>query len=82
MVYKGILLSGHWLIPCSLLLAGFYFAFGRAERRGAQPGFRTSRLALIFTLAGFFAIYLITPYDLYWHLRFSRAACFCNSGRA
>ncbi len=73
---KEFFLFGHWLIPCSLLLAGFYFAFGRAERREAQPGFRTSRLALIFTLAGFFAIYLITPYDLYWHLRFSLSRLF------
>jgi len=37
----------------------------------ADPGPRASRIALTLTLAGYFLIYLITPYDLYWHLRFS-----------
>lgn len=73
---KGFLRFGDWLIPGTILLAGLYFARGEGERRGARPGFRTSRLALIFTLAGFFAIYLITPYDLYWHLRFSLSRLF------
>jgi hypothetical protein len=73
---KEFLLFGHGLIPCTLLLIGFYFASGRGERRETTAGFRTSRLAMIFTLAGFFAIYLITPYDLYWHLRFSLSRLF------
>jgi len=28
-------------------------------------------LAIVLTLAGDFAVYVITPYDIYWHLRFS-----------
>jgi hypothetical protein len=31
---------------------------------------------LILTLAGYFAVYLITPYDIYWHLRFSLTRLF------
>ena len=33
--------------------------------------FSTPTLTLVLTLAGYFAIYIITPRDLYWHLRFS-----------
>jgi hypothetical protein len=32
---------------------------------------RASAAALLLTLAGYFFIYLITPRDIYWHLRFS-----------
>jgi len=36
-----------------------------------EPGIAMAIITLALTLAGYFAIYLITPYDLYWHLRFS-----------
>jgi hypothetical protein len=74
---KGFLRFGHWLlIPGTVLLAGFYFVAGKDERLMRQAGFRTSVLALILTLAGYFAVYLVTPYDLYWHLRFSLTRLF------
>lgn len=38
---------------------------------GREEGFRVCILALLITLAGYFFIYVITPYDVYWHLRFS-----------
>ena len=63
---------GHWLlIPGSLLLVGLCFVAGKEDQGAARPGFRTSVLALALTLGGYFAVYLITPYDIYWHLRFS-----------
>ena len=73
---KGSLRFGHWLvIPGTLLLIVFYFAAGKrlreTKRAEAEVGLRTSILALGLTLAGYFAVYLITPYDIYWHLRFS-----------
>jgi hypothetical protein len=73
---KGFLRFGHWLaIPGTLLLIAFYFAAGKrlreTELTEAELGLRTSILALGLTLAGYFAVYLITPYDIYWHLRFS-----------
>jgi hypothetical protein len=64
---------GHWLVvPGTLLLAGVYVAMGKTgERLRHGAGFRASMAALALTLAGYFAIYLLTPLDIYWHLRFS-----------
>src|SRR5579872_4442249 len=61
-----------WLIPGTLLLIAFYFLLKRkpeSQTPRLAPGFATSHLALSFTLAGYFVIYLITPRDIYWHLR-------------
>ncbi len=74
---KGFIRFGHWLpIPGTLVLLGFYWV--ASSREGEEPalGFRSSILALILTLAGYFAVYLITPYDIYWHLRFSLTRLF------
>jgi hypothetical protein len=68
---KDFFRFGRWLlIPGTVLLAGFYLAptDGVPERSRAM---RSSAIALLLTLAGYAAIYLITPRDLYWHLRFS-----------
>jgi len=69
---KDFFRFGRWLlIPGSLLLAGLYFAVRNDSQRARSLAVRSSVLALILTLAGYAAIYLITPRDLYWHLRFS-----------
>ncbi|MGB8062566.1 MAG: glycosyltransferase family 39 protein [Candidatus Sulfotelmatobacter sp.] len=69
---KDFLRFGDWLlIPGTLLLVGLYFAVPGKPVPVVDPGCRASRIALALTLAGYFLIYLITPYDLYWHLRFS-----------
>ncbi len=74
---KDFFRFGQWLlIPGSLLLVGLYFLAGIEDHGPARPGFRTSVLALALTLAGYFAVYLITPYDIYWHLRFSLGRLF------
>jgi len=76
---KGFLRFGHWLLlPGTLLLPALYFATGVKPTRNFGPGFRSSRLALVLTLCGYFAIYLITPYDIYWHLRFSLTRLFLH----
>jgi len=63
---------GHWLaIPGTLLLVGFYFAVAKEQHARRGPGFRAAVVGLALTLAGYFAVYLITPLDIYWHLRFS-----------
>jgi hypothetical protein len=70
--FKGFFRFGRWwVIPAPLLMIGFCLATGRDERAASRAGIRTSILALCLTLVGYFAIYLITPYDIYWHLRFS-----------
>jgi hypothetical protein len=79
---KQFLRFGHWLwIPGTLLVAWLYLALrrpvgidgGRVEppcdsRSGIGA---TGVIALGITLAGYFFVYVITPYDVYWHLRFS-----------
>ena len=69
---KELLRFGHWLlVPGTLLLAAYYFLVGGTVGMKGEAALRTSLLALGLTLAGYAVIYLITPYDLYWHLRFS-----------
>jgi hypothetical protein len=69
---KSFFRFGHWLVvPGTLLLLVLYFFAGKRESAPLQPGIRTSVVALAFTLAGYFAVYLITPHDIYWQLRFS-----------
>ena len=58
-------------IPIPLLMVGFYFLLKGKIPREESPAIRASALALALTLGGYFFIYLITPYDIYWHLRFS-----------
>ena len=41
----------------------------RREKHRTRPGFRIGLTTLSLTLAGFFLIYVITPYDIFWHLR-------------
>lgn len=60
-----------WLVPGTVLLVLFYFLIAGERTTQSSPPFRASLWTLGLTLAGYFAIYVITPYDLYWHLRFS-----------
>jgi hypothetical protein len=73
---KGFFGFGHWLlIPGTVLLIGFYFVVRGKTRSRPIPG-RASVMAVALTLAGYFAIYLITPNDIYWQLRFSLTRLF------
>ena len=74
---KGLFRFGHWLcVPGTLLLVGLYVAAGKGDRRTHQPGFRSSVVALALTLAGYFVVFLVTPYEIHWHLRFSLVRLF------
>ncbi|MGA7753418.1 MAG: glycosyltransferase family 39 protein [Candidatus Sulfotelmatobacter sp.] len=69
---KEFLRFGDWfLIPETIALAVFYFLSSKSRKFHPEPGIAMAIITLALTLAGYFAIYLITPYDLYWHLRFS-----------
>jgi hypothetical protein len=69
---KELFRFGHWLlIPIPVLMLGVFIMLKGKIPGEASPAIRASVLALGFTLAGYFFIYLITPYDIYWHLRFS-----------
>jgi hypothetical protein len=68
----GFFTFGDWLgIPGTLLLLAFYFIAGRRDQRRPTAGHRASILALSLTSVGYLCVYLITPYNLFWHLRFS-----------
>jgi hypothetical protein len=69
---KGFFRFGGWLLlPGTVLLIAYYAAAGKKEHAEPQIGMRTSMLTLALTFAGYFTVYLVTPYDIYWHLRFS-----------
>ena len=59
-----------WPVPATLLLPLFYVVSDR-ETSHASTSRRIALWTLALTLAGYFAIYVITPNELYWHLRFS-----------
>jgi hypothetical protein len=69
---KELLRFGHWwIIPGTVAMLAFYLLIFRRRKSETRPALHVSALTLLLTLAGYFAIYLITPRDLYWHLRFS-----------
>ncbi len=60
-----------WLIPVTLVLVALYFLSSRNEKLREDAALHASLWTLALTLVGYFAIYVITPNELYWHLRFS-----------
>jgi len=57
-------------------MLGLYLLIRGNIRTPPSASVRASALTLGLTLAGYFFIYLITPYEIYWHLRFSLARLF------
>jgi hypothetical protein len=60
-----------WMIPLPIVMLVLYFLPRGNLKGGEKETIRAYAAALILTLAGYFFIYLITPRDIYWHLRFS-----------
>ena len=60
-----------WIVPGTVAMLAFQLLIPGKRYPLREPGFRVSRIALGLTLSGYFVIYVITPRDLYWHLRFS-----------
>jgi hypothetical protein len=74
---KEFLRFGHWLlIPIPILMLALCLTMRKRAVAPVDASVRSSAIALSLTVAGYFFIYLITPYDLYWHLRFSLARLF------
>jgi dolichyl-phosphate-mannose-protein mannosyltransferase len=60
-----------WPVPATVLLPALYVVLSD-KQIAPKPKSRSIALwTLGLTLAGYFAIYVITPNELYWHLRFS-----------
>jgi hypothetical protein len=68
---KDFLRFGNWIVPTTVLLVVLNFLIASPGKCRQDTAFRSSVVTLALTLSGYFAIYVITPYDLYWHLRFS-----------
>jgi hypothetical protein len=68
---KDFLRFGNWVVPTTILFLAISFLSPSSGIRRTEPAFRYSMVSLALTLAGYFAIYVITPNNLYWHLRFS-----------
>lgn len=69
---KELLRFGEWwVVPLTVAIAILYLISSKDERGEQESAWRASIWTLCLTLGGYFAIYLITPNDLYWHLRFS-----------
>jgi len=47
--------------PATVMLAGYYFLVGRRAHGESESGIRISTIAVGFMLAGYFAIYIMTP---------------------
>ncbi len=69
-------LFGRWLFPTPLVILAYYVGIRRQRKNPGQikPQICNSDLcwlAILLTLAGYSVIYLITPYEIYWHLSVS-----------
>ncbi len=60
-----------WIVPGTLALVPLYPLTSSGGFRQGDLEPRSSLLTIALTLTGYFAIYVITPNELYWHLRFS-----------
>ena len=60
-----------WIVPGTVALLIFYLLSLKPDVRRNDRTLQCSVFTLGLTLAGYFAIYVITPRDIYWHLRFS-----------
>jgi dolichyl-phosphate-mannose-protein mannosyltransferase len=68
---KDFLRFGNWVVPITILFVAISFLGFSSGFRRHNTAFRCSVLTLALTFCGYFAVYVITPNDLYWHLRFS-----------
>ena len=67
---KELLRFGNWgIAPATVALLVFYFLVRSPHRAKLDPALMVGILAVLLTLAGYYTIYLITPHDIYWHLR-------------
>jgi hypothetical protein len=60
-----------WPVSATLLLPLFYVVVSEPQIAPKPRSRHVALWTLGLTLAGYFAIYVITPNELYWHLRFS-----------
>jgi hypothetical protein len=70
-ILKTFLLNILFAYPQILLLLLYLFYLGVNNDNKRNMSFAISLLVLVLMLFGYYSVYLITPYDLDWHLTFS-----------
>ncbi|MBZ5685820.1 MAG: glycosyltransferase family 39 protein [Acidobacteriia bacterium] len=68
---KDFFRFGKWVVPTTVLFVALSLLLPSSRIRRKEAAFRSSIVTVALTLAGYFAVYVITPNELYWHLRFS-----------
>jgi hypothetical protein len=69
---RELLLSGHWLfIPAPVLAAAYAFLLRKRAGALQSPAILSCAFTLALMIGGYFTVYLITPHDLEWHLKYS-----------
>jgi hypothetical protein len=68
---RQFLRFGSWVVPATALLIALRLLIRSSGIRRRETARWSSVMTLALTLSGYFAIYVITPNDLYRHLRFS-----------
>src|SRR5262249_53316366 len=63
--------GGWWVIPLTVGLLALFIVVGHHAPSEPSAAKCASIWTLGLTLAGYFAIYVMTPNELHWHLRFS-----------
>ncbi|PYX78778.1 MAG: hypothetical protein DMG70_30355 [Acidobacteria bacterium] len=58
-------------MPGTLLIIAYATILGKHGEASSRTGAATCAWALVLTATGYFAVYVITPYDLRWHLMWS-----------
>lgn len=67
---KSLLRFGNWwVVPGTLIFPVFYFLGIGPKEDPERVGRNICGITMGVMLAGYFLIYLITPYDIFWHLR-------------
>ncbi len=70
--FAGRFLSlGGWAASMPLVLAVYMLAMGRNAGAGERTTVATTSVALGLVAAGYFFVYVVTPYDLVWHVETS-----------
>jgi hypothetical protein len=68
---KDFFRFGDWVVPTTVVFVALRFLSPSSGICRQTTEYRVSAFTLALTLCGYFAVYVITPNELYWHLRFS-----------
>lgn len=64
-------LLGGWIVSMPLVLSAYLVIVGLSPSPPPRPALLLGAICLTLTLAGYFAVYLLSPHDLAWHLEVS-----------